>query len=275
MWRAAAVLAVPVLTTLQPHGPGRVAHKPARALERTAAAPAKTELATQVFPGESLTYRISIRGIESARGALAVGKPKKSGKVVALRGAVEPLPLLRGLAPFSAEMVSYLDSRAGLPQRTVSNRTVDKKALRSETRYLPGGGIEVRVDGGRPIRLGQRPAGTHDALSALFSLRSRAHKPGERIDIVVLEGRQRHRVQVVAGEVETLNTTVGALSAQRYAGSWRQPGRKPRAFALWLSADDARIPVRLEGDTRLGLARFDLIAYSRPETPMPRRSARR
>ena len=269
MWRAAVVLAVPALVALPERG-----SRP-RAIPRptpTRTAPAKPELATEIRPGESLTYQISVRGVESGRGALAVGK--KKNKLVALRGAVEPLPLLRAFAPFSAEMVSYLDPRAGLPRRTVSTRTVDKKDTRSETTYLAGGGIEVRQDGGPPTRLAQRPAGaTHDALTALWSLRSRAHPTGERIEIAVLEGKQRHRVQIVAGPVEKLDTPAGELPAQRFAGSWRQPGRRPRPFTLWLSADEARIPVRLEGQTRLGPARFDLIAYTRPEPA--RRSARR
>jgi len=276
MWRH-VLFAVPALAAAQRPDVRRL---PTFRLQQASRArpvePAKPERATDLLPGESLTYRVQVHGIESGRAALAVGKPgrEKAHRVVPLRGAIEPSPAFRAFVPFRADMVSYVDKTAGIPRRTLSTRTVDKKDVRLETRYLDGE-IEVRQDGGKPARLRVRPdAGTHDLLTALWSLRSRAHPKGERLRMRVLDGRAEHRVEIVAGGVEPLETAVGSIAAQRFDGRWRGPGRRAaRTFSLWLSTDEARLPLRLEGDTRLGLARFDLIAYTRPEPK--KRSARR
>lgn len=267
MWRH-ALLAIPALTGIHRPDARRLPPFHVQRDPRSPAQAAKPERATDLLPGESLTYRVQIRGIESARAALAVGKPgkEKERRVVPLRGAVEPLPAFRVFVPFRVEMVSYVDKRAGVPRRTLSTRTVDKRDVRLETRYLDGA-IEVRQDGGKPARLRARPeATTHDPLTALWSLRSRAHPKGERFRVRVLDGRAEHRVEIVAGAIGTLETALGPMAAQRFDGRWRAAGRRPvRTFSLWLSADEARIPLRLEGETRLGPASFELIAYTRPE----------
>jgi len=268
-----AVFLVPALATITPRGPHVPRLRPHRP---PVVRPRVPEAATDLRPGESLTYRIRLGGMESGRAALAVGKPGKDrrGRTVALRGAVEPLPALRGLLPYRAEMVSYVDQRAGLPRRTVTTRSIREKEKRLEATYRPNG-IDVRQDGGRPAKLKRRRGHrTHDALSALWSLRSRARKPGERIHFAVQDGKKTHRVRLVAGKVEALDTPFGEIEAQRFEGNWRAPRkRKPRSFTLWLSADDARVPVRLEGKTRLGVTRFDLVDYTNPDKK-PRRARR-
>jgi hypothetical protein len=274
MWRE-ALLAIPLLSAprpdVRPARPPRVSPRAARPVPA-----AGIERATAIVPGESLTYRVAVAGVESARAALAVGKPGRSDShpVVPLRGAVEPLPALRAFVPFRADMVSYVDRAAGTPRRTLSSRTVDHKDVRLETRYGPSS-VEVKQDGGKPMKLRARP-GAHDALSALWSLRSRAHPEGERLRFRILDGRVEHRVEIVAAAVESIDTPMGPRAARRFDGRWRIPGRRLRSFSLWLTTDDARIPVRLEGATRLGVARFDLIALTRPEPkPNAPRSARR
>lgn len=259
---------------LRPPAARRVAKPAKQAAVKPAA---KIERATDLTPGESLTYRVLIHGIESARAALAVGKPGRedSRRVIPLRGAVEPLPALRAFVPFRADMVSYVDRREGVPRRTLSSRTIDGREVRLETRYLTDT-FEVRQDGGKPITRPARAPGAHDALTALYSLRARAHPAGERLRWRVLDGRAEHRVEIVAGAIETVDTPMGSLAAQRFDGHWRLPGRRNvRKFSLWLTADDARVPVRLEGQTHLGLARFDLIAPTTADPKSGSRSARR
>lgn len=257
----AALLAVQTLAVVAPRGPVLSPRAP----RRVPVAPERlSERATALRPGESLTYRIRLRGMESGRAALAVGKPGpgRRARTVALRGAVEPLPALRALLPFRAEMISYVDRQRGFPERTITTRSVRESTKRVEATYRPNR-IEVREDGGKSAKLKRRHGhATHDALSALWSLRSRERTEGERIRFVILDGNKSHSVRLVAGKVERIRTPVGEVMARRFEGTWRAPRRKPRTFTLWLSADDVRVPVRLDGDTRMGPARFDLVDYS-------------
>jgi hypothetical protein len=126
----------------------------------------------------------------------------------------------------------------------------------------------------REVRRRRRIAGpVLDPISALFALRSLPLRRAQELSFVVLAGNSLYRVELEVMGRERVYTKLGPRDALKLQGRGRRildNGRphprkkKVRRVTLWLSADAARIPLRLRGDTKLGPLQANLSSYTRP-----------
>jgi hypothetical protein len=90
--------------------------------------------------------------------------------------------------------------------------------------------------------------------------------------VFVVGGRRLWRVDVRYVGEETIGSVLGNRRAVRLEGAsyrarsnFRLESDKPaRTFAVWLSDDADRVPLRMSAQTELGEVTMDLTEYSRP-----------
>ena len=107
-----------------------------------------------------------------------------------------------------------------------------------------------------------------DGLSLIWSLRARPLAPGQRFCFIVYHRRALWRFEGEAGMAEEVRVPHGTFRAARLAAALRRGGASPpevRTIRIWLSADDARIPVVLEADHPLGTVALRLTGRTAPD----------
>jgi hypothetical protein len=98
------------------------------------------------------------------------------------------------------------------------------------------------------------PKGVLDALSALYKIRAESLRPGTETEIAVFDRKRTRRVRVRITEAERLDSLWGPVRTLRIEPEFigdDSLNRKGRAW-IWVTADDARVPVRIESKTFVG-----------------------
>lgn len=115
---------------------------------------------------------------------------------------------------------------------------------------------------GTEVSPGREPI--HDTQTAYLLLRTWQPKPNEQSYFYVVLGKDLWRADVQYRGKVSLETDDGVVPARHLEGMAHRinlgPGDEytPRAFQLWLSDDDRRIPLVVVGDGSLGSIRFAL-----------------
>ena len=230
--------------------------------------------------GERLTFEVSIEGIEAARSAIAVGaRKRRSGRsVLKIRAMGETIPFVSGFYRMREEQVSLVALDQLSPLRTTSKRIIGSKTREIETRH--GAVTEQRIiKRNRPEppvartqrrrRIRRRP---FDPLSALFHLRSQPSALGQRTVLWILAGTALYEVQLSVAARERIDSKLGIRPCLRLDGTARRifddgrpiPSKPPRKLSLWLTDDEARLPLRVAGETKLGLVDAKISSYEPP-----------
>jgi len=141
---------------------------------------------------------------------------------------------------------------------------------------------EIRRRGATAKRSRRIAAPLFDPLTSLFMLRSLRLRPKTKTILWVLNGNSLYQVDIRVAGRERVYTKLGPRDAIRVDGVGRRihdngkrvPGKKPRRVSLWLTDDSARIPIRLRGDTDLGIIEAVITSYRPPKTGLQLRLPR-
>ena len=227
--------------------------------------------------GEQMTYSVMVAGVEAGRAALSVGRPRtrKGVRTLSIRGFGETNPFISTFLRVKEELITLVNLAGLLPLRASSNRESSNKQRKLATSF---GSKQVLQKIERPGRTYQRRriiAGPRfDPISTLYALRSVRLSRGARLRLRMLSGATLYRLELrVLGE-ERIYTTLGPRDALRVGGVALRitdhgeviKGKAPRKVSLWLSADRRRIPLRLVGDTKLGVVQADISSYRPPRS---------
>ncbi len=229
-------------------------------------APILLAAALPLLPGEWFRYRVTVGFAEAGTASLAIAEPMSKGgrTLLPVRGAVEPSSFLRGFYRVRGEIVTWLDADGLLPVRTSYHREDPHAKLHVEGRQEKPGRVTWRTTRNGRTRESARTfrEPIYDPIAALMTLRCHALAAGEVRELWLMDGLTLMRATATGGPIETLRLPVGEMRAQRIDGVIRRAGN-PRPFRLWLTADAARLPVKLDGETRLGRTVVELIGYGR------------
>jgi len=229
----------------------------------TTALPADVPSATRgevVVPfaaGERLTYDVSWSTYVTAgtitfnvRSAPAAGGAKGYYAIA----EAQPNAILSKLYALHYKADTLIEASTLLPQRS---STFGREGSHQRTRvtrfdragqrayFEQVGGIKKEV----PV-----PPRVHDALSALYAVRAANLRPGARIKVPVCDSGRVYDVLLDIGAPETVDTGIGATLAYRITPHIVDPAGRPEPgrFAIWLSADARRVPVKFESEVVVG-----------------------
>jgi hypothetical protein len=226
---------------------------------------------------ERLRYRVDYGVLNIGEIELSVDGARASGRaprLIAAAGHGEGAIL--GFGRVENRIETLFDARDLAPRRWTSTRRDGDGALRDRIDQPRLGQIQlVRERQGAPIdrQFAARPGAAYDPIGFLLRLRVAPPPPGGPPQVLeVLDGRALWRVTVAGVGREAVPGADGGAAGLRFEAradpirydGTPDPGDRPsRTFVLWLSDDDARLPLRLEMPIGIGDVVVALVGSTR------------
>lgn len=215
--------------------------------------------------GERLTYDVAWSTYVTAGTATATvveQRPVPGSTAYYIVAEGQPTPLLARLFHLYYRADTLLHAVSLLPERgTILGEEGRTRRLRVTTFERGAGRVRFEQTTTTVVRkVLPVPAETQDALSALYVLRARPLEAGRRLTMPVSDAGALLWVDIVVEGREQVRSGLGALEAWRLVPSIRDAGGSPwtdRRLTVWLSADERRLPLRLQAELPVGT--FDLI----------------
>lgn len=229
-------------------------------------------------PNELMTYAIKILGIEAGRAAIWVGPAYASGKIhagnIQLRGGSETVPFLSIIFRMREEVATNIALMGLEPNESFSNRQASGKNRKIKTSFGPLIHQTIQRDTGIEQRHRRIPKPRFDPISALFLLRSIPLLDGGELRLLVLSGLALYKVGLRVTDRQRIYHKTQGWDTIRLEGSAQRvedngitlKEESSRKFTLWLTDNNARIPVKIIGDTDIGIIEANLSSYSPPHS---------
>jgi hypothetical protein len=232
-----------------------------------------------VAPGEAMSYRVALHGLEVAAFQVAAGAVGEVAgrRAIVVQSGVQSSKVMSLFAELSDTFTSWIDVETGRPLLFRSEEQVTKGDPMIEKVEVPfheraNGSLPVRVKRGESAEVvdSQVVAGAlHDLNSYLVLVRGWDAAPGTRVSVDVMRSRYVWRTQVTAAGYETVVTELGDMPCLRLDGISRRlrrdgnldPRIEARHYSMWISDDADRVPVLLVAHTDYGDIRMELLDY--------------
>lgn len=218
-----------------------------------------------VFPvGEKLQYRISWNKIVSAGTAQLEVRPLKSDSQCQFYLKVSATPAVAALLTLQDEFVSQYDRLLGAPSHFEKRFTLNQQVVDESANFNQIGRSAQVVDSKKQTRNVPIEVGMQDPLSALYSVRNLAMKPGMQIWLPILDGGRDYTMGVSVGAVELVTVQAGSFNALRTeVNLWFNGQPVPnRKMTIWLSDDARRVPVMASVPLPVGTVMVELVSMS-------------
>lgn len=261
--RARALWLLPLLLMLSRESAASEGGRPGDAEGPASAASSRSEsgLHPAFRPGEELEYEIRALGMKAGRARIQVGTWTE-------RDGVRSWPVIvnaRTDALFDSiysvrdRFITWWDPETGrvLGADFFAEERGKRHRSRSQLDHEAGKAEVFRFkewNGERSTRKYDIPSGSYDIAGAIFALRQRELTPGTVEEVDVFTGRKVFRMRCIVEGIETLKTGAGtfrAISARLQTGFDGNFASK-RDVRIWFSADERKIPLRMEADLVLG-----------------------
>ncbi len=219
-------------------------------------------------PGEQLTFRVQYLGMQAGTARITVGAETFQWGRQVLPLVVEArTEKLLNWYPIRDRFISYWDPSA---ERCIgSDFFMDENRVRRRQRikldHETGKATVTRQQEGKEERVQEYdvPTGTYDMAAATFALRNLPLDIGQRHELPVFTGRRAFIMQATVERREVLKTAQGNRDTFRVRVKTGFDGKfeSKRDIVTWLSADEAKVPLRVEADFVLGTIRAELVEY--------------
>jgi hypothetical protein len=230
-------------------------------------------------PGERVSYRVTIHGVEVATFAFASGEITEVGgrRAIVVQSGVQAGRMLSMVKDVSDQFTSWIDVATGRPllfrgEERASSSDPSKETVEVRFHELADGAVPVSVQrGAEPIKNETQTVGggLHDLNSFLVLMRSWDAAPGAQATVDVMRSRFAWRTQVAVGGYETVVTELGDMPCVRLDGVSRRlargggldAGSATRQYSMWISDDADRVPVLLVAHSDYGDIRMEIVGY--------------
>lgn len=249
----------------------------------TTTAPASAALPAgppRVTPGERMSYRLNLQGMELAAMSFTVGEVADvAGRpAIVVQGHAKSVGLANMVAKVDDTFTSWLDVETGRSRRfeTQEFATGSKTDIEYTTIDLAGRtGDTIPIsshDNDKPPEAETQKATAAevwDYNAFLIALRSWEGAPGSAVSLEVFRSRYLWKIDVKIGKKERLTTELGDFPALRFdahgykldrAGG-KFPNSDERDFSIWISDDDGRVPLKLVAKTDYGDVKMEIVDY--------------
>lgn len=199
-----------------------------------------------IRPGESIEYNVRIKGIPAGTQVLKVNqKMVLNGKeVYHVESLSKTNSVFSVFYTFDDRSQSFINSKDFSPvhyERTIldgkykGNLAIDFDLIKNV----------AKVEKNKKSTEVQVPRGTQDELSMIYLLRTKELEVGEEYEFNTLVGNRSTKVEVSVMRTEQLRTVLGTLKTIVVR-------TVPRDITVWFTHDSARIPVKMEANTKIG-----------------------
>lgn len=254
----------------------------------TATTPAKPAVSNDRFaigpplvtPGEHMSYRLQLQGMELATYDFAVGEITAVGgkQAIVVQSHAKAVGLVQMVAKVDDFFTSWIDVETGRPLRWATDEFATKGAdkERTDARFFERTGNSVPVD----FHLNDQPATPEpqkvsqpdvwDYNAFLVALRTWDAAPGSAVTAEVLRSRFMWRVEMKVHGRTKLVTALGELPAIQLDGHTYKVDRNDvkvadsdaRDFSVWISDDDGRVPLQTVAKTDYGDIKLEITDYA-------------
>ena len=211
--------------------------------------------------GEQLEYQAGFRLLSVGTMTLEITGLDSSGPDTTLMivSQVRTLPVFDPLYRIDDRVDLWLDHRSLELRRVRRNINEGRYHRRDSARVDIRSGLiytakdTINIEG--PVL---------DPIGAIYYFRSLALELGDRVEITIFDGKRLRAIAVVAREITTIKVPAGELECLLLVPSPLddRPMTKVGGFLrLWLTNDAARIPARVEQQTKFGTMVLKLAKY--------------
>jgi Protein of unknown function (DUF3108) len=209
--------------------------------------------------GETLTYDVAwaqylVAGTATSR--VVDKRPSGSSTAYYIVAEGRPLPLIARIYALYYKMDSLLDSATTLSQRSSLYQEEGSRkrfAVTTFNRQAKSASFEVQTDTNVkdhfPI-----PQNVQDGLATLYALRARTFRAGDHLSIPVADEGNVYTVSIDATGPVQMKVRLGQLDAWNLRVSVVDAKNQPVGsnIGAWISTDERRLPLRLQGDLPVG-----------------------
>lgn len=228
--------------------------------------------------GEAFTFSLKFLGsVDAGRARMAMSPPTAgpSGPLINIIAEAEATGFAKALTGLHEDYRLVLDATTWLPRRM----HLVESGLRSRTATIEvtDRRIDIHVKQLNQERQwsGILPSQPLDPLAVLMLLRVARLRTGDKLALIVMDGTAFYQGTIDVVDREELNTAIGTRQAvkllcrgERISETGVKLGRPPRTAMIWITDDAARLPLRVEGETDLGKAEFELTGYEPGRRPL-------
>jgi len=237
-----------------------------------------------VTPGERMTYKLALQGVELASFSFAAGDVQDldGARVIVVEAHARSVGFVDWIARIDDRFTSWIDVQTGRSRRfqTAEYETNSKTNVEhvvAETGRREGDRIPVAfhlndaAPTSEPQRVNRPEVWDYNAF--LVALRAWEQPPGSKITAEVfrsrylwnvdmqIRGREKIRTELPdLGEVMTLRLDAHMYRLDREGK--QDPASDERNLSIWISDDDGRVPVRTVARTDYGDIRMDIVDYN-------------
>ncbi len=159
------------------------------------------------------------------------------------------------LFPVNDQITSYVDPTTLLPFRTEINLSEDKYRYNRAYNIDQNRGLAV-ADSKERIEI---PVGTHDLISALYSIRTFDLLPSKQNAISIMATTQPRTLLVKSQRRETIDLGSQKINAMMLTLTTDDAQGDQLQVRLWIGDDARHLPLRIMAVTKLGPIRADLV----------------
>lgn len=232
-----------------------------------------------VTPGERMSYRLQVGGMDLATYDMAVGEIDKLGdrRAIVVQSHAKSKPLVSMVTNIDDVYTSWIDVETGRPLRwTIAEHTADGAVKEAaDARFTERNGdsmpVEVTLLDKPPItetqKLSMPEVWDYNAL--VIALRSWEAKRGATAHAEVMRSSYLWHVAVTVHGEEQVATDLGDFPALRFDGlsyrinrdGSRDTESPERRFSVWISNDDGRVPIQNIAESDYGQLKMTIVDY--------------
>lgn len=227
--------------------------------------PDDTLLRSAYGGGESLRYQVSWLGVPA--GELTMRIERTGGQRFNITVVARSIGLLEVVYPVEDRFVTLVEGRSRLPVRHEMDQREGSRVNRKLTLYDQERFRVVYRKNDNPVEEYLLDGPAHNEFSSFFFMRAvRFGNNHERVVVPTFADKKRHEVEVILEGTEEWATVLGQRATLKvrphltFKGLYSKVGDP----LVWLTDDDARIPVRMQAKIVIGSLTAELVEYSGP-----------
>lgn len=219
-------------------------------------------------PGEQSTYKVEYLGMVAGTATITVGaETTQWGKPVLPIVTMAKSESVLDFYPIRDKFISYWDHRGerclGSDLYADENRVKRHQRIKFDHGGKKATVIEKRAGADEKTWSRDVEPGAFDIASATFALRNKNLVIGESFELPVFTGRRSFTLKATVESRQTLDTVLGQKDVFKVRVQTGFSGKfqSKRDLYAYFTADEDRIPVRIEAEFVLGTVKAELSDY--------------